>query len=116
MEGDNGETRHVLSAKMSACLNLRLDFFYRELNGFKTLDTHFMMLETQVFQIAEAMLQEKLQDGDFQVESYMSVGSSHCCRSTPSTEHRSTPFGESVGSSEKVRCIGVGNISMTPLF
>lgn len=73
-----------------------------------------MMLETQVFQIAEAMQQEKLQEGDFQVESYMSVGSSHCCRSTPSTEHRSTPFGESVGSSEKVRCIGVGNISMTP--
>ena len=102
---------------MSACLNLRLDFVYRELNGkFEALDTHFMMLDTQVFQIAEAMKQEKLQEGDFQVESYMSVGSSHCCRSTPSAEHRSTPFEESVGSSEKVRCIGVGKFSMTPLF
>ena len=31
---------------------------------------------------------EKLQEGDFQVESSMSFGGSHWCRSTPSHEHR----------------------------
>ncbi|KAF2604994.1 hypothetical protein F2Q70_00025774 [Brassica cretica] len=31
---------------------------------------------------------EKLQEGDFEVESSMSFGSSHLCRSTPREEHR----------------------------
>ncbi|KAF2604851.1 hypothetical protein F2Q70_00025681 [Brassica cretica] len=34
--------------------------------------------------------EEKLQEGDFEVESLMSFGGSHWCRSTPTTEHRST--------------------------
>ncbi|KAF2572716.1 hypothetical protein F2Q70_00001461 [Brassica cretica] len=34
--------------------------------------------------------EEKLQEGDFEVESLMSFGGSHWCRSTPSHEHRST--------------------------
>ena len=34
--------------------------------------------------------EEKLQDGDFKVESLMSFGGSHWCRSTPDFEHRST--------------------------
>ncbi|KAF2584868.1 hypothetical protein F2Q70_00036024 [Brassica cretica] len=34
--------------------------------------------------------EEKLQEGDFEVESLMSFGGSHWCRSTPDTEHRST--------------------------
>ncbi|KAF3545505.1 hypothetical protein DY000_02006806 [Brassica cretica] len=34
--------------------------------------------------------EEKLQEGDFEVESLMSFGGSHWYRSTPATEHRST--------------------------
>ncbi|KAF3532752.1 hypothetical protein DY000_02042922 [Brassica cretica] len=34
--------------------------------------------------------EEKLQEGDFEVESLMSFGGPHWCRSTPTTEHRST--------------------------
>ncbi|KAF2571818.1 hypothetical protein F2Q70_00003817 [Brassica cretica] len=34
--------------------------------------------------------EEKRQEGDFEVESLMSFGRSHWCRSTPSHEHRST--------------------------
>ncbi|KAF3528476.1 hypothetical protein DY000_02039556 [Brassica cretica] len=34
--------------------------------------------------------EEKLQEGYFEVESLMSFGGSHWCRSTPDTEHRST--------------------------
>ncbi|KAF3560954.1 hypothetical protein DY000_02015971 [Brassica cretica] len=37
---------------------------------------------------------EKLQEGDFEVESSMSFGSSHWCRSTPDYEHRPTDFNE----------------------
>ena len=33
---------------------------------------------------------EKLQEGDFQVEKSMSFGGSHWCRPTPSYEHRPT--------------------------
>ncbi|KAF2614349.1 hypothetical protein F2Q70_00011576 [Brassica cretica] len=40
-----------------------------------------------VFQVVK---EEKLQEGDFEVESLMSFGGSHWCRSTPSHEHRST--------------------------
>ena len=39
---------------------------------------------------------EKLQEEDFQVESFMSFGSMHWCRSTPLNEHRSTPSAEYV--------------------
>ena len=37
---------------------------------------------------------EKLQEGDFEVESSMSFGSSHWCRSMPDYEHRPTDFNE----------------------
>ncbi|KAF3527523.1 hypothetical protein DY000_02039713 [Brassica cretica] len=39
---------------------------------------------------ATVVKEEKLQEGDFEVESLMSFGGSHWCRSTPSHEHRST--------------------------
>ena len=51
----------------------------------------------------QVMKEEKLQEGDFHVESSMSIGSSHWCRSTPPTEHRLTPLAESVGLCETVR-------------
>ncbi|KAF3563317.1 hypothetical protein DY000_02015950 [Brassica cretica] len=38
----------------------------------------------------QVVKEEKLQEGDFKVESLMSFGGSHWCRSTPTTEHRST--------------------------
>ncbi|KAF2582059.1 hypothetical protein F2Q68_00004695 [Brassica cretica] len=38
----------------------------------------------------QVVKEEKLQEGDFEVESLMSFGGSHWCRSTPSHEHRST--------------------------
>ena len=46
--------------------------------------------------------QEKLQERDFKVESSMSCGRSHCCRSTRNFEHRSTEFNQnrSTGSPE----------------
>ena len=37
---------------------------------------------------------EKLQEGDFEVESSMSFGGSHWCRSMPDFEHRSTDFNQ----------------------
>ncbi|KAF2574953.1 hypothetical protein F2Q70_00004360 [Brassica cretica] len=39
---------------------------------------------------AAVVKEEKLQEVDFEVESLMSFGGSHRCRSTPDTEHRST--------------------------
>ncbi|KAF3546341.1 hypothetical protein DY000_02006499 [Brassica cretica] len=39
---------------------------------------------------AAVVKEEKLQEGDFEVESLMSFGESHWCRSAPDTEHRST--------------------------
>ncbi|KAF3555549.1 hypothetical protein F2Q69_00012523 [Brassica cretica] len=39
---------------------------------------------------AAVVKEEKLQEDDFEVESLMSFGRSHWCRSTPTTEHRST--------------------------
>ena len=33
--------------------------------------------------------EERLQEGDFEVESLMSFNGSHCCRSTPDHKHRS---------------------------
>ncbi|KAF3518311.1 hypothetical protein DY000_02059800 [Brassica cretica] len=39
---------------------------------------------------AAVVKEEKLQEGDFEVESLMSFGGSHWCRSTPDYEHRST--------------------------
>ena len=38
----------------------------------------------------QVVKQEKLQEGDFEVESSRSFGGSHWCRSTPDLEHRST--------------------------
>ncbi|KAF3513350.1 hypothetical protein F2Q69_00005965 [Brassica cretica] len=38
----------------------------------------------------QVVKEEKLQEGDFEVESLMSFGGSHWCRSTPDLEHRST--------------------------
>ncbi|KAF3582729.1 hypothetical protein DY000_02030732 [Brassica cretica] len=46
--------------------------------------------------------EEKLQEGDFEVESLMSFGESHWCRLTPDTEHRSiyTNTNRSTGTPE----------------
>ncbi|WZZ88662.1 hypothetical protein YC2023_117241 [Brassica napus] len=38
----------------------------------------------------QVVKEEKLQEGDFEVESLLSFGGSHWCRSTQSHEHRST--------------------------
>ncbi|KAF2547039.1 hypothetical protein F2Q70_00022133 [Brassica cretica] len=43
---------------------------------------------------AAVVKHEKLQEGDFKVESAMSFGGSHWCRSTPDFEHRSTDFNQ----------------------
>ncbi|KAF3538699.1 hypothetical protein F2Q69_00021623 [Brassica cretica] len=50
----------------------------------------------------QVVKQEKLQEGDFEVESSMSFGGSHWCRSTLDFEHRSTDFSQnrSTGSPE----------------
>ena len=50
----------------------------------------------------QVVKQEKLQEGDFAVESSMSCGGSHWCRSTLDFEHRSTYFNQnqSTGSPE----------------
>ncbi|KAF2587707.1 hypothetical protein F2Q70_00034645 [Brassica cretica] len=45
------------------------------------------IIEDDFWQVVK---EEKLQEGDFEVESLMSFGGSHWCRSTPTTEHRST--------------------------
>ncbi|KAF3542050.1 hypothetical protein F2Q69_00020369 [Brassica cretica] len=42
----------------------------------------------------QVVKEEKLQEGDFQVESSMSFGSLHWCRPTPSCEHRLTETDE----------------------
>ncbi|KAF2550484.1 hypothetical protein F2Q68_00035204 [Brassica cretica] len=42
----------------------------------------------------QVVKEEKLQEGDFQVENSMSFGSSHWCRSTPSFEYRLTEIDE----------------------
>ena len=113
-----------IQQKVSAYLNLRLDFVYKELTGkSESLDAHIMMLDTHVSQIIEAVKRqealfktkvveserhqvdaifdddikeviehEKLEEDVFLVESSMSIGSSHWCRSTPSAKHRSTPL------------------------
>ena len=44
------------------------------------------IIENDFWQVVK---EEKLQEGDFEVKSLMSFGGSHCCRSTPDTEHRS---------------------------
>ncbi|KAF3551717.1 hypothetical protein DY000_02007239 [Brassica cretica] len=50
----------------------------------------------------QVVKQEKLQEGDLEVESSMSVDGSHWCRSTPDIEHRSTDVNQnrSTGSPE----------------
>ncbi|KAF2558395.1 hypothetical protein F2Q68_00014218 [Brassica cretica] len=52
--------------------------------------------------LGSVVKEEKLQEGDFKVESLMSFGGSHWCRSTPDFEHRSTPASpnRSTGSPE----------------
>ncbi|KAF3588649.1 hypothetical protein F2Q69_00030096 [Brassica cretica] len=57
---------------------------------------------------AAVVKEEKLQEGDFEVENLMSFGGSHWCRSTPDTEHRSiyTNTNRSTGTLE--------NLSTTP--
>ena len=45
------------------------------------------IIEDDFWQVVK---EEKLQEGDFEVESLMSFGGSHWCRSTPDFEHRST--------------------------
>ena len=40
----------------------------------------------------QVVKQEKLQEGDFEVESPMSFGGSHWCRSSPDFEHQSMDF------------------------
>ncbi|KAF3535504.1 hypothetical protein F2Q69_00023239 [Brassica cretica] len=40
----------------------------------------------------QVVMQERLQEGDFEEESSTSFGRSHWCRSTPEFEHRSTDF------------------------
>ncbi|WZZ58578.1 hypothetical protein YC2023_058685 [Brassica napus] len=45
------------------------------------------IIEDDFWQVVK---EEKLQEGDFEVESLMSFGGSHWCRSTPATKHRST--------------------------
>ncbi|KAF3585146.1 hypothetical protein F2Q69_00029887 [Brassica cretica] len=42
----------------------------------------------------QVVKQEKLQEGYFEVESSMSFGGTHFCRSTPDFEHRSTDFNQ----------------------
>ncbi|KAF2574650.1 hypothetical protein F2Q70_00002891 [Brassica cretica] len=51
---------------------------------------------------AAVLKEEKLQEGDFEVESLMSFSGSHWCRSTPDHEHRSTvpSPNRSIGSPE----------------
>ncbi|KAF3521935.1 hypothetical protein F2Q69_00048295 [Brassica cretica] len=44
------------------------------------------IIEDDFWQVVK---EEKLQEGDFQVESLMIFGGSHWCRSTPDTEHQS---------------------------
>lgn len=46
----------------------------------------------------EVIKHEKLEEGAFLIESSMSIGISHWCRSTPSDEHRSTPLEEYMGT------------------
>ncbi|KAF3513130.1 hypothetical protein F2Q69_00005728 [Brassica cretica] len=48
---------------------------------------------------AAVVKEEKLQEGDFEVESLMSFGGSHWCRSTPSHEHRSTKVNQNRSTS-----------------
>ena len=45
------------------------------------------IIEDDFWQVVK---EEKLQEGDFEVESLMSFGGSQWCRSTPDPEHRST--------------------------
>ncbi|KAF3573870.1 hypothetical protein F2Q69_00058708 [Brassica cretica] len=52
--------------------------------------------------------EEKLQEGDFEVESLMSFGGSHWCRSTPTHKHRSTEVTQNQSISSP------GNRSTTP--
>ncbi|KAF3597342.1 hypothetical protein DY000_02022041 [Brassica cretica] len=55
-----------------------------------------------VGEISSSKTEEKLQERDFEVESLMSFGGSHWCRSTPDHEHRSTvpSPNRSIGSPE----------------
>ena len=114
--------------KRIADFDLKLDFIEKELNGkFKIMAAHVKMLTTQIFQFTRAVERqetllkgraekshmhhvildddfgeviehENLEECAFLIESSMSIGSSHWCRSTPSDEHRSTPLEEYMGT------------------
>ncbi|CAG7894263.1 unnamed protein product [Brassica rapa] len=56
----------------------------------------------------QVVKEEKLQEGDFKVESMMSFGGSHWCRLTPSHEHRSTEVNQNRSTSSP------GHRSTTP--
>ena len=114
---------------MTVDFNVKIDSVYTNLNTkFETLSTHVKKLETgEAVKRHEALTrgvgddvmkhhvnaiidddywqvvkQEKLQEGYFEVESSMSFGGSHWCRSTPDFEHRSMDFNQnrSTGSLE----------------
>ena len=57
------------------------------------------IIEDDFWQVVK---EEKLQEGDFEVESLMSFSGSHWCRSTPDTKHRSiyTNTNQSTGTPE----------------
>ena len=103
--------------RMTVDFDGKIDSFYTTMNTkFETLSTHVKKLETQVVHTGDAVKrqeasndvmkyhvnaiieddfwqvvkEEKLQEGDFEVESLMSFGGLHWCRSTPDFEHRST--------------------------
>ncbi|KAF3576579.1 hypothetical protein DY000_02030985 [Brassica cretica] len=46
----------------------------------------------------QVVKQEKLQEGDFEVESLMSFGGSHWCRSTPDLKYRSTDVNQNLST------------------
>ncbi|KAF3489509.1 hypothetical protein F2Q69_00054331 [Brassica cretica] len=60
--------------------------------GYDSLKHHVnAIMDDDFWQVVK---EEKLQEGDFQVENSMSFGGSHWCRSTQSFEHRLTEIDE----------------------
>ena len=55
----------------------------------------------------QVVKEQKLQEGDFQVESSMSFGGSHWCRSTPSFEYRQTETNVHRSTKEVAACVTV---------
>ena len=111
----------VLEGQQKLMVNVdgKIDVVYTELNAkFVTLNTYVKKLETQVFQTGEIVKKQKtfikgnealkyhvnaiidddfwqvVKEGDFDVESSMSFGSSHWCCPTPRDDHRSMEWDE----------------------